>query len=284
MTTTTMTTRAATATSARSGLVRLGPRSPSVVRLALSVGCPSGIGPEVAVRAAATAGPRERILLVGDLASLRAAANATGVEPARLVRVDDPALAWEMPPLSIPVLQPGPNLLKKDRTPGKPTPRGGAAQLAWIDLACDLVSSGQADALVTGPASKESVASSSAPGAADFLGHTEHLQRRLGAPEVVMAFAARELTTALVTTHLPLSKVPEAITAEAVARACYWLVRLVAATRPTSKDEGARAWRWLRSIPTPARVASSGTRRAGRSSPGSRRRRGASRTMASPAP
>ncbi len=194
------------------------------------------------MRAAATAGPRERILLVGDLANLRAAASVTGVEPARLVRVEDPADAWEMPPLSLPVLQPGGNLAKKDRTPGKPTPKGGAAQLSWIDAACDLVASGAADALVTGPASKESVASSDAPGAAEFLGHTEHLQRRLGAPEVVMAFAARELTTALVTTHLPLAKVPAAITAEAVAMAAYWLVRLVAATRTAKdrEDEGPR--------------------------------------------
>jgi 4-hydroxythreonine-4-phosphate dehydrogenase len=227
----------ATTSKARGALVRLAPRSPSVVRLALSVGCPSGIGPEVAVRAAATAGPRERILLVGDLANLRAAASATGVEPSRLVRIDDPALAWDMPSLSLPVLQPGPSLLKADRTPGKPTPKGGAAQLAWIDAACDLVSSGRADALVTGPANKESVASSGAPGAAEFLGHTEHLQRRLHAPEVVMAFAARELTTALVTTHLPLAKVPAAITPEAVARAAYWLVRLVAATQTAKERE-----------------------------------------------
>src|SRR6185503_12806296 len=44
---------------------------------------------------------------------------------------------------------------------------------------------------------------------------------------VVMAFASKELTTALVTTHLPLAEVPEAVTADSVARSTYWLVDLL---------------------------------------------------------
>src|SRR5438270_285156 len=46
------------------------------------------------------------------------------------------------------------------------------------------------------------------------------------AAEVVMAFAAEKLTTALVTTHLPLAAVPAAITPEAVATTTYWIARL----------------------------------------------------------
>ena len=51
----------------------------------------------------------------------------------------------------------------------------GAAQLAWIDAATDLVVRGDADALVTGPVSKDVIASSGAKGSKGFLGHTEHL-------------------------------------------------------------------------------------------------------------
>ena len=48
--------------------------------------------------------------------------------------------------------------------------------------------------------------------AAEFLGHTEHLQRRLRAREVVMAFWSPELATSLATTHIPLARVPAEVT------------------------------------------------------------------------
>jgi 4-hydroxythreonine-4-phosphate dehydrogenase len=85
------------------------------------------------------------------------------------------------------------------------------------------VAAGDADALVTGPVSKEQIVRSGAPGARGFLGHTEHLQKRLRAREVVMAFWSRELVTALATTHMPLRRVPAAVRAPDVARATYWL-------------------------------------------------------------
>ncbi len=89
--------------------------------------------------------------------------------------------------------------------------------------------SGVAAALVTGPVSKHAIATSGASGSGRFRGHTEHLAERLGAAEVVMAFASRELTTALVTTHLALAAVPAAITPEAVSTTTYWLARLLCA-------------------------------------------------------
>jgi 4-hydroxythreonine-4-phosphate dehydrogenase len=129
------------------------------------------------------------------------------------------------------VWQPTKTLSARDRELGRPSRAGGAAQLAWIDAACDLVSSDAADALVTGPVSKDAIASSHARGARRFLGHTEHLQRRLRAKEVVMAFASDTLTTALVTTHLPIRAVPRAITAASVATATFWLGDFLSKTR-----------------------------------------------------
>jgi 4-hydroxythreonine-4-phosphate dehydrogenase len=89
------------------------------------------------------------------------------------------------------------------------------------------VARGAADALTTGPVSKAAIVRSGAPGSAGFFGHTEHLQRRLRAREVVMAFWSPGLVTALVTTHLPLARVPGAITPAAVSRATYWLAWLL---------------------------------------------------------
>ncbi|MCL2726197.1 MAG: 4-hydroxythreonine-4-phosphate dehydrogenase PdxA [Polyangiaceae bacterium] len=201
----------------------------NVARLAVSVGCPSGVGPEVSVAASARIRPRDgaRVLLVGDLGGLRVAARTVGVDPARLVEVTDASSAFDLSSRVIPVLQPGAALASKDRRPGKPSRVGGRAQLRFIDVATDLVAAGQADALVTGPVSKDAIARSGAPGARGFLGHTEHLATRLGAHEVTMAFWSKALTTSLVTTHLPLSLVPTAITKEGVARATFWTGWLV---------------------------------------------------------
>jgi 4-hydroxythreonine-4-phosphate dehydrogenase len=107
----------------------------------------------------------------------------------------------------------------------------GAAELAWIDAACDEVARGNGDALVTGPVSKEVIAGSGAPGSHGFAGHTEYLQRRLGAKEVVMAFWSPRLVTSLATTHLPLARVARAITPRVVERSVYWLADLLARLR-----------------------------------------------------
>ena len=194
-------------------------------RIALSIGCPSGIGPEVSVVTAAKE-RRAHILLVGDWAAIAAAAKGRGIGARRLARVDDPHGAWGTAG-QIAVWQPTSALAARDRVPGRPTVAAGAAQLAWIDAACDLAAKGSADALVTGPVSKEAIVRSGAPGAAHFLGHTEHLQRRLRAREVVMAFWSPALVTSLATTHLRLSRVPRAVTVDAVARATYWLAWLL---------------------------------------------------------
>jgi 4-hydroxythreonine-4-phosphate dehydrogenase len=194
--------------------------------IAVSLGCPSGIGPEVAVAAAARAAEDTQCVLVGDPDVVRRAARLVGVDVGRVqvvAGVDEARALW---PGEIGVWGPSSRLAALP-VYGAPDREAGAAQLAWIDEALGLVESGVASALVTGPVSKLAIATSGAPGAQRFRGHTEHLAERLGAGEVVMAFHAENITTALVTTHLPLARVPEAITPEAVARASYWLVRLV---------------------------------------------------------
>jgi 4-hydroxythreonine-4-phosphate dehydrogenase len=200
-----------------------------VRRIAVSVGCPCGVGPEVSVVAAATV-RSDRVMLVGDAGAIRAAAAGRGIDAERIVRVSQPGDAWGVSRRLIPVWQPGRDLAARDRKPGAPTVASGAAQLSWIDAACDLASSGVADALVTGPVSKEAIVRSGAPGAAEFLGHTEHLQRRLHAREVVMAFWSPVLVTSLATTHIPLARVPQAVTSARVARAAYWLAWLLTRT------------------------------------------------------
>ena len=185
--------------------------------IAVSCGCPSGIGVEVAVQAAARM--RCGVVLVGDAKQIAETSARLGVT---------------LPP-NVTIDQPGRALASRDRRPGAPTAAGGRAQLAWVDHALDLVTSGRARALATGPVNKEVIATSGATGAETFRGHTEHLQTRLGAPEVVMAFVAKRLATSLVTTHLPLAEVPRARSAPAVASAAYWLATLLRRLRPSDR-------------------------------------------------
>lgn len=198
-------------------------------RLAVSIGCPSGIGPEVSV-AAASSMRGARIVLVGDMAVLRRAARAVDVDTRRLVRVDSAEEGFALRGSTLPVFQPTKTLASADCKPGTPRPKGGAAQLAWIDTATDLVARGAADAIVTGPVNKEIIARSGARGSRGFRGHTEHLATRLGAKEVTMAFVTEALTASLVTMHLPIKDVPRAITSEAVARAAYWTAWFIGRT------------------------------------------------------
>lgn len=192
--------------------------------LALSVGCPAGVGPEVAVVAAAKARDA-RCLLVGDLDVVLRAADLRRVSRRRVRVIEGPRALPLLSPGVIGVWGPS-TALAAPPAFGRPDAASGAAQLAWIDEATELVRGGLAKALVTGPVSKHAIATSGAPGSAHFLGHTEHLAARLGAPEVIMAFASAHLVTALCTTHLPLARVSEAITPEVVSTTAYWLARL----------------------------------------------------------
>ncbi|HEX2669695.1 MAG TPA: 4-hydroxythreonine-4-phosphate dehydrogenase PdxA [Polyangiaceae bacterium] len=190
--------------------------------LVVSVGCPCGIGPEVSLRAAAKVpGP----VLVGDWDMLREAAELVKVSPKRLQPFDGD---WS-DPRAIYVHAAGPKLTPRDRKPGKPNAVSGEAQLAYINEAYRLAKAGPRRALVTGPVSKAAIANSGVAGAAHFLGHTEWLRDLDHAPLSVMCFAAGPLVTSLVTTHLPIAKVPKELTPLGVSDAAFHLAELLLA-------------------------------------------------------
>src|SRR4051812_9189586 len=120
--------------------------------LVVSTGCPSGIGPEVSV-AAASKLKGAATLLLGDEATLRAAAELYGVAQRRLVRWD--GKARDAGPIYF--AQVGDALTERDRAPGKPNARAGLAQLEYIEAGFTLVKSSSRAALVTGPVSKAAI-------------------------------------------------------------------------------------------------------------------------------
>ncbi len=188
--------------------------------LAVSLGCPSGIGPEVSVEAALNAQKFARVLLVGDPRIVRRAISAKD-----FVLVSSPE---ELPKGKIGILSSASKISTADAPFGKPTAIAGRVQYAWFEEAMTLVGQGHADALVTGPVSKAAVQQG---GILGFLGHTEALAERFNVSEVTMAFAEQALTTALVTTHLPLRAVPDAITEARVVRAITHLAAFLKARR-----------------------------------------------------
>lgn len=192
--------------------------------LVVSVGCPAGVGPEVSVNAAAEL-QGAKIVLVGDAGTLRRAARLVGVAPDRLVAFDGQAPKRS----SIAVHSVGAALTEQDTRPGHPSRRAGAAQLETIEAAYALTSAEKNRVLVTGPVSKSAIAQSGLLRARHFLGHTEWLGALDRAKTTVMCFAAERLVTSLVTTHLPLAKVAEALTPTGVSSASVELARLLRA-------------------------------------------------------
>jgi 4-hydroxythreonine-4-phosphate dehydrogenase len=86
--------------------------------------------------------------------------------------------------------------------------RNAAYVVGLLDDALEGVKSGRYDAMVTAPVQKSVIAASGVP----FSGHTEYLAERCGTPKPVMMLVAGDLRVALATTHLPLRRVPDAIT------------------------------------------------------------------------
>ena len=96
---------------------------------------------------------------------------------------------------------------------GKATAVGGEAAYAALERAAADVEAGTIDVLVTAPINKHAIHSDKF----DFPGHTEYLEKRLGRGRKSLMILLNEvMRVALVTTHLPISQVPGAITKEAI--------------------------------------------------------------------
>ena len=105
-----------------------------------------------------------------------------------------------------------PVTLRAPVTAGQLNPANAAYVLETLELATDLCLEKKAKGLVTGPVHKGVINEAGIP----FTGHTEFLQQRCASEQVVMLLATAELRVALVTTHLPLREVADAITPQRI--------------------------------------------------------------------
>ena len=179
--------------------------------LAFTCGDPSGVGPEVVV-AALRRGSLARLcrpLLVGEPAVWRRAGWRPGTVP-----VWDTGLGSRPPRL------------------GRVTKVGGTLSFAAVSTAVRLAQRGLADAVVTAPISKEAWRLARVP----YRDHTEYLRAVTGADaQMVLAAPQRGLWCVLVTRHIPLARVPGALSSGkvlAAARSLDQALRGLGSRRP----------------------------------------------------
>ncbi|WP_421621930.1 4-hydroxythreonine-4-phosphate dehydrogenase PdxA [Alkalilimnicola ehrlichii] len=180
----------------------------SLPRLALTAGEPAGIGPDLCLMVAAEPLAASLVVL-GDPQLLRARAALLGLE----VRIEpvESAPAGPHRPGVLPVL---PVPMAGAREPGRLDTRNADHVLALLERAARGCLSGEFDAVVTAPVHKGVINEAGHP----FSGHTEFFAERTGGQLPVMMLAADTLRVALVTTHLPLRAVADAITPERLER------------------------------------------------------------------
>ena len=192
--------------------MKLSPAKPRP--LALSLGDPAGIGPEIIVKAwSALRRTGPSFVVVGDYDALVAASPGSGATGVRRVGAPDEApdiFADALPVLDLPLLNPV--------VSGKPSPRYAASILRWIETGAGLSLSGAVCGLVTAPIAKKPLYEAGF----DFPGHTEFLAELTagasfsGVRGPVMMLAAANLRTVLVTIHMAVSEAIRALTVERI--------------------------------------------------------------------
>jgi 4-hydroxythreonine-4-phosphate dehydrogenase len=180
----------------------------------MTLGDPSGIGPELVARAlaSATQALRRRLLIFCDRPILdRAFALVTG----------------ERTPGDIDIVDRG-RLSADQAVPGQPSEAGARAQVGYLEAAVSAIRGQGIAGLVTAPISKHAVRKAGFA----FAGHTEFLAERLGARAVAMMFAGPRLKVVLATVHVPLIEVAARLDIDGLA------TRIVLAAEAMERDFG----------------------------------------------
>jgi 4-hydroxythreonine-4-phosphate dehydrogenase len=180
--------------------------------LAISLGDPAGIGPEVILGAWARLRAERRAppaFVVGGPELLRGLAERLGID-CTIVPIADPAEAVFAAAAGLPVLAG----LDGGLTPGGPSADGARLALASLQWATKFAFSGIAAGLVTAPVAKGALAAIGW----DYPGQTEFLADACGQPyrDAVMMLAGPSLRTVPLTVHVPLAEVPAMLSAELI--------------------------------------------------------------------
>jgi 4-phospho-D-threonate 3-dehydrogenase / 4-phospho-D-erythronate 3-dehydrogenase len=180
--------------------------------IAITMGDPAGIGPEIVMRTLAHEDVYAwcRPLVVGDAERLRQAGAM--VQSKLALRAVPDAKAALFAPGIVDVVDLG--IVPPDLPFGKVSATAGEAAYRFIERACRMAVDGEVDAICTAPISKEALHAAGHR----YPGHTELLAELTGTPEVSMMLTAPKLRVIHVTTHIGLIDAIEKIDTALVER------------------------------------------------------------------
>ena len=172
-------------------------------RITITMGDPSGIGPEVILKTLLQGDIYQvcRPIVMGDINVLRMVSKKLG--PLSFHTIETPSEVTGSPGL-VDVISVS-NLKRDSFIPGRPTVPGGKAMVDYIIKAVDFNKDGQVSAMVTCPISKELMHKAGYR----FDGHTELLANLTNTRDYGMMLANESLRVSLVTIHCALKEVPQ---------------------------------------------------------------------------
>lgn len=182
-------------------------------KIAITMGDPGGIGPEIVVKALYCAEIRQYCspIVIGDVDIIREAVKITGL-PLKVVSLSSPTttvvrgsqLDLKSGVGRIEVLDiKSPFPFKK----GVPSAEAGRVVVSCVKMAVELALKKEVIAIVTAPVSKESLALAGYP----WHGHTELLSELTETEDFAMMFVCKKLKIILATIHIPIKDVPQMI-------------------------------------------------------------------------
>ncbi|MCX5708054.1 MAG: 4-hydroxythreonine-4-phosphate dehydrogenase PdxA [Candidatus Omnitrophica bacterium] len=153
------------------------------VHIGITMGDPSGIGPEICVQATRALGGKFKLVIIGDLGVWRKVASHKSHVTCEFVDLK--------------------NVDLKRFNFGQVNAEYGRASMEYLDKAMELLRKRQIDCIVTAPISKESINLAGF----HYSGHTEYFAEKTRSKNVVMMLVNKELKFCLVTRHIPLKEV-----------------------------------------------------------------------------
>ncbi|GGM76182.1 4-hydroxythreonine-4-phosphate dehydrogenase [Thermogymnomonas acidicola] len=165
-------------------------------KIAITLGDPAGIGPEIVLRSLAALGERSRsVVVVGNMEVMRRASRLLGLTDI-LERVD----VEEVPGDAV--------------EPGRVQEEAGRQAVMAIERAVRLAMSGEVEGICTAPINKEAMKIAGSR----FIDHTEMLAHLTGVRGLLTLFESGSLRTTFVTKHMPLRKAIESLDVASVVR------------------------------------------------------------------
>lgn len=181
-------------------------------RIALTIGDPAGVGPELALRCAMNPeiGNACTPVLLGSAALLHRVAQDLQLPlPAAVIPVSQLAQYRDNGPLIADI----DGLDAAAVEPGRPDAATGRASFGYVETAIELALAQQIAGIATGPIQKSAWQAAGI----DFIGHTELLAARTGQPRVRMMLASELIACSLVTVHIGLAEVAENLSVDNIA-------------------------------------------------------------------